>query len=283
MRAAAVLLGLLAACTPPIRQFDLDNQKLTCEQANDYVFHTLQSMGFAMTAFEPARVGHPGQVRGTRTEQHATQAVTVTITCEAASTDIDASEDGKLLGQLEFKRGFYLAFTGFAAQHALTTSNTRAEAERPLEQKKEKGLQVLLEPVRGLGSKLDFDLDLSAAGVLPVQVTIKNVTARTYTLDPNDVVLAQKDGTRVHPIAVADAARRIADTLHQQASGTDAAPLDSTAITQRLQAHQLTTHSIAASQTIKGYLFYPLAPYIKGRITLEDQASEEEEGFVVEF
>jgi hypothetical protein len=96
-------------------------------------------------------------------------------------------------------------------------------------------------------------------------------------------VLAQKDGTRVHPIAVADAARRVADALHQQASGTDAAPLDSAAITQRLEAHQLTSHSIPANQTVKGYLFYPLAQYTKGRITLEDQASEEEEGFVVEF
>ncbi|HXQ22700.1 MAG TPA: hypothetical protein VN812_13570 [Candidatus Acidoferrales bacterium] len=280
---ASVLLLAVAACTPPIRQFDLNDQRLTCQEANDYAFHTLQSMGFAITAFDPASVGHPGQVRGTRTEAHTTQSVTVTVTCTGTLADLDASEDGKLLGQLEFKRAFYLGLTGFAAQHALSAKNTAAEAERPLEEKKEKGLQVMLEPVQGLGSKLDFDLDLAAGGVLPVRVTIKNVTGRTYALDPTDVVLAQKDGTRVRPITVADAAQRVADALRQKASGSDAKPLDAAAIVQRLQARLLTSRSAAASQTVTGYLFFPLAQYTKGRITLEDQATEEEEGFVVEF
>ena len=37
-------------------------------------------------------------------------------------------------------------------------------------------LQVLLEPIRGQEAKLDFKLDLAAAGVLPVRVTIANRT-----------------------------------------------------------------------------------------------------------
>ena len=100
----------VAGCTPPIRQFDLKNQALTCEQANDYAYRTLQSMGFTMTQFEPVTAAHAGTLRGTR-EERGTQNVTVGITCNGTTAAIDASEDGKFLGQLEFKRGFYMAFT----------------------------------------------------------------------------------------------------------------------------------------------------------------------------
>jgi len=270
----------VAGCTPPIRQFDLKNQALTCEQANDYAYRTLQSMGFTMTQFEPATAAHAGTLRGTR-EERGTQNVTVGITCNGTTAAIDASEDGKFLGQLEFKRGFYLAFTAIAAQSAVSASIAREQALRPLEQKAGQGLHVLLEPVRGLGAKLDFNLDVAAGGVLPVRVTINNVTPRNYTLDPDDVVLAQKDGTRVHPLSVADAAQRVA--ADQKPPPDGAAAPDPGEVARRFQDKLFTAHSIAPGANLQGYLFFPLADYVKGRVTLEDQASEEDEGFVVEF
>jgi hypothetical protein len=282
-RLSAIALALaLAGCTPPIRQFNLKNQSLTCEQANDYAYRTLQSMGFTMTRFEPATGAHAGTLRGTR-EERGTQNVTVGIACNGTSANVDASEDGKLLGQLEFKRGFYLAFTAIAAQTAISTSIARQQAQRPIEQKTGQGLHVLVEPVRGLGAKLDFNLDLAAAGVLPVRVSINNVTPRTYTLDPDDIVLAQKDGTRVHPLTVADAVQRVAGAASQKPANDASAAPDSAEVTRRFQSKLLTARSIAAGQTLQGYLFFPLADYVKGRVTLEDQASEEAEGFVVEF
>lgn len=281
----AGLLLALAACVLPVRQFDLKNQQLTCEQANEYSYRTLQGMGFTITGFESAAAGRSGTIHGTREEQGqgGTQNVTLTVTCGGSAADIDASEDGKFLGQLEFKRGFYMAFTATAAQAAVSAAVAREQAERPLEQKKVKGLQVLLEPVRGLAAKLDFDLDLAAAGVLPVSVTINNFSTRTYNFDPADIVLAQKDGTRVHSMTVADAVQRVAEAQRQKAAGSEAVPPDSADITRRLQQRLLTGHSVFANQIVKGYLFYPLAPYVKGRVTLEDQESEEAEGFVVEF
>jgi len=276
-----VLILALAGCTPPIRQFDIKRQSLTCEQANDYAYRTLQSMGFTMTQFEPATAAHAGTLRGTRDER-GTQNVTVGIACNGTTANVDASEDGKLLGQLEFKRGFYLAFTAIAAQTAISASIARQQAQRPIEGKTGQGLHVLVEPVRGLGAKLDFDLDLAAAGVLPVRVSINNVTPRIYTLDPDDIVLAQKDGTRVHPLTVADAVQRVASAATQKPANDASAP-DSAEVTRRFQSKLLTARSIAAGQTLQGYLFFPLGDYVKGRVTLEDQASEEAEGFVVEF
>jgi hypothetical protein len=262
------------SCTPPVQQYALKNQKLTCAQANEYAFHTLQSMGFAISAFDPAAVGHEGTIHGSRQER-GVQNVTVTITCLANGTaDIDASVDSQLLGQIDLKRGFYMAFTGVAAQTAIREAAAREEAQRPLEQKKEKGLRVLLQPVAGQGAKLDFGLDLAAAGILPVRVTINNASTRSYSLDPDEVVLIQRDGTRVHPLPVDERAR---------SDGAAATPTDNAAISQRLRDRLLQTRAVSANQQLSGYLYFPLETYAKGRVTLEDQESEEAEGFVVEF
>lgn len=279
--AAACLMIAAVGCTPPIRQFDLKDQALTCEQANDYTYRTLQSMDFSISAFEPATIGHPGVLHAVREERRQRQAVTVTITCTGARATIDASEDGRWLGQLEFKRGFYLGFTATATQTALTESAARSDAERPLAQKTTKGLQVSLQPVKGLAAKLDFDVDAAAGGVLPIRVTINNASTRTYRLDPGDIVLVQADGTRVPPLSVDDAAARIAAAPH--VAGDGAAALDTATVQSRLHDKLLTADTVASGQILKGYLFYPLAPYVKGRVSLEDQASEESEGFVVEF
>lgn len=272
------LLCALAACTPPIRQFDLNNQALTCEQANDYSLRTLQSMGFTITAFQPAAIGRTGRLRGTR-EERGTQDVTVDVTCNGKTVDIDASEDGKLLGQLEFKRGFYLSFTGIAQAAAVTEAEQRAAAAHPAAERKEAGLHVLIKPVPGQAAKLDFDVDLAAAGVLPVRVTITNSTSRTYRLDPADIVLMQKDGTRVHPLSLDDATQRVVTAPRP----ADAPAPDSGALKQQLGARALSGDVIAAKQNLTGYLFFPLGSYVKGRVSLEDQATEESEGFVVEF
>jgi hypothetical protein len=279
---AAALFVTLSACATPISQYRLRDQKLTCEQANQYAFRTLQGMGFTITEFEPATPAHAGKMRGTR-EELGTQKVTVRVTCTGTGADLDASEDGKWLGQIDFKRGFYLAFTANAAAAAISESIARDQANRPPDQRTDKGLQVLLKPVKGLGAKLDFDLDLAAAGVLPVQVMISNITSRTYTVDPADTALAQKDGTRVHPLNVEDAVQRVVGALRQKPSGGDAGPLDSAEVTRRLASRLFTAHAVSPNQTVQGYLYFPLGDYVKGRVTLEDQASEEDEGFVVEF
>ena len=277
------MLSTALSCTPPIRQYALNDQKLTCARANDYSYRTLRSMGFAISAFEPAAAGRPGTIRGSR-EERGVQNVTVTITCRSdGSADINASEDGRLLGQIDFKRGFYMAFTGVAVQAAVTEAAAREEAQRPLEQKKTKGLRVLLQPVAGQGAKLDFALDLAADGILPVRVTINNASPRSYRLDPDDVALIQRDGTRVHPLPIDEVVERATAAEGQRPDGALATPTDRAAIAQRLRDRLLQARAISPNQQLSGYLYFPLGSYTKGRVTLEDRESEEAEGFVVEF
>jgi len=277
------VLSTALSCTPPVRQYGLQNQRLTCAQANEYAFHTLQSMGFAVSAFDPAAVGHAGTIHGSRQER-GVENVTVTITCLSDGTaNIDASVDSQLLGQVDLKRGFYMAFTGVAAQTAIRETAAREEAQRPLEQKKEKGLRVLLQPVAGQGAKLDFALDLAADGILPVRVTINNASSRSYSLDPDDVALIQRDGTRVRPLPIDEVVERVVAAERAKSDGAAATPTDNAAITQRLHDRLLQTRAVSANQQLSGYLYFPLATYTKGRVTLEDQESEEAEGFVVEF
>jgi hypothetical protein len=274
----AACILLLAACTPPIRQFDLDNQPLTCEKANGYTLRTLQAMGFTITAFDPAAIGRAGTLRGTRDEQ-GVQNVTVTLMCREHDVDIDASEDGKFLNRLEFRRAFYLSFTGIVQATEITEAAAREAALHPAQDRQGPGLRVLLEPVPGQAAKLDFSADLAAAGVLPVRVTIVNGTTRTYRFDPTDIALVEKDGTRVRPLSIDDVARRIAAAPRP----ADAAAPDASSVMQQLRARALSGDAIAANQTVKGYAFFPLGRYAKGRVSLEDQATEESEGFVVEF
>jgi len=152
---------------------------------------------------------------------------------------------------------------------------------RPFEEKQHKGLQVWLRPVPGLGAKLDFSLDLEAGGVLPVLVTINNVTTHSYRLEPDDVVLIAADGTRVPPLALADAAQHVATPAAKHAGHGVAPALG--AVTQELRSHLFTARTVAPKERVSGYLYYPVASYAKGRAVLEDIASEESEGFVVEF
>jgi len=111
-----------------------------------------------------------------------------------------------------------------------------------------------------------------------VKLQIKNVTERAYRVDPREVVLVRADGQRVPPLTTAQAAAQVATALRAQgvAVGDDE-------VRRRLDARQVTGTEVPATQSLTGYLYYPLAAYVKGRVVLEDPAAEESEGFVVEF
>lgn len=274
---AGVLLS--AACAVPGRQFELRDRPLDCAQANRYAYFALRSMRFTLTALEPAKPGHPGRMRGTRRTGSGTETASVTITCHPNGTaDVVATQDRTLVTPVEFKRGFYMSFSGVVSEEEGAAAAAQAEAARSLEEKQRKGLQVSIRPVPGVGSKLDFDVDIAAGGVLPVLVTINNVTARAYTMTPNDLVLIRDDGARVPPMPVQAAAERVANAPVQRAAGRDLA-----AVAAELQGRLLTVRAVAAEQRASGYLYYPAGEYIKARVVVEETASGETEGFVVEF
>jgi hypothetical protein len=69
----------------------------------------------------------------------------------------------------------------------------------------------------------------------------------------------------------------------RQQAGKPAAAPDTAMILRQLQKRLLNSGSVAPNQLVEGYVFFPVGAYVKGRISLTDQESEEAEGFVVEF
>jgi hypothetical protein len=274
-----------SACNPPIRQYDLKNQPLTCPEANRYAYRTVKAMGFSASRFDPAQPGRPGEIRGRRERPGASggeQRIAVRVTCTPNGADIDAREEGSL-DQITLKRGFHHSFTNIVSM---------TEAEEHLEEQIDAGtappsqqrhdLQVLVEPVRGQGAKLDFDFDLAAAGVLPVRVEINNWTSRGYTLEPDRIRLQRKDRRRVDSIPPAEVAERVVGARDPD-SGEPVTDLPRPAVLERLRERVFSAHEIAPGDKVEGYLYFPLAEYLRARVVLTEGESGEVEGFLVEF
>jgi hypothetical protein len=133
--------------------------------------------------------------------------------------------------------------------------------------------------VRGQEAKLDFEVDLAAAGVLPVRVTVANRTKHGYRLDPGEVRLTRADQERIAPLGVGAAAARVAGAKAQASAG---APTEAQA-REILEHHLFTAVTIDPGAHVSGYLYFPLAEYLRGRVVLTERESEEDEGFLVEF
>lgn len=282
---AVAVTVLVAACATPVQQYALNDLRLSCDEANRTTYKALTAMGFTVSAFAPAAMGRPGEAKGVRASRTAdgeAENVTVSIACEPTGTAVNASADGKFLGQVDFKRAFFLSFT--ATQHMderrremdeKVAAGTAPASQQP------QGLQVLVEPVRGQASKLDFEMDMAAAGVLPVRVRVLNATTRAYSVSPGDVQLIRGDRTRVAPISVADAAARLAKA--KDANGQALTLLSEAELSARLGKALFTATRIAARGDTSGYLYYPLGDYVRARVLVTDVETEEAEGFAVEF
>jgi hypothetical protein len=284
-RRVLAALALLAACASPVQQYALNDLRLSCDDANRTTYKALTALGFSVTSFTPAAMGRAGEAHGTRDAQRANggaQNVTITIACGPTGAAVDAHDDDKLLGQVEFKRAFFLSFT--STQHM---DERRREMEEkvaagtaPASQQPQ-GLQVKIEPVRGQASKLDFEMDMAAAGILPVRVRVTNATSRIYRVAADDVQLVGRDRARVPPLSVAAAAARVMKS--SDASGKPLTALSEAELVDRLGKALFTTTRIDARSDSSGYLFFPLGDYARARMLVTDTETEEAEGFAVEF
>jgi hypothetical protein len=269
-----------------VKQYELKDQPLSCDEANRLSYATVRAMGFAVSEFSPATPGTAGSIRGRRKWQGAAsgqQAIVVQITCSPTGATIDANEEGHWLGQIDLKRGFHHSFTNIVSMSA---------AEKAMEDKIDAGtappsqqrhdLQIVIEPIRGHESKLDFDVDLAAADLLPLRVSVNNHTARTYEIDPAATRLTGKDRSRARPLSPEQAGERIAS-----ARGSDGAQpltnLSAQALGDRLRAKLFSTTTVRPGEKASGYLYFPLAEYRRARVVVVEQESGESEGFLVEF
>ena len=278
-----LLLALLAACNPPIKQYELKDQPLTCNDANRFAYRTIEAMRFKVSDFHPGAPGQPGVIKASRTVSGSgggTQSVTVTIDCTPTGADIDASEDGAWLNQIDFKRAFQHAFLNIvsmrAAEQQLDQENLAGTA--PASQQR-RDLKVVVAPQRGQAAKLDFPFDLAAAGVLPVRFAITNLTSRTYSLDVAAIRLTRRDGERVTALSPRDAAARITAT----ADGAAGQPATPDAVADALSVRQLAATEIGPGVEREGFLYFALGDYVGARVVLTDKETGEDEGVRVEF
>jgi hypothetical protein len=284
--ALPILVLALWACATPLKQFELRDQTLSCDEANEISYRTLQAMGFTLTAFEPAKPGSPGVLKGHRQRpgpQEHRQQVTVDIECAPTGASIDAHEDFTLLDQLEFKRGFYHSFTNIVSMTAAEQAmEERIDAGTAPPSQQRHDLQVLIEPVHGPEAKLYFDVDLAAGGVLPLRLTMNNRTPNRYRLRAGEIRLTRRDRERVAALTPAQAAARVIEARRPD-NGEPVTTWSLEAVTDRLRAELFVANAVEPGERLSGYLYFPLADYQRARVVVVDDRSGDTEGFMVEF
>ncbi len=294
-RLLVVLLLAVCSCTPVSKSFEVHTHEVDCAEANQLVYDSVVGMKMEVTAFRPARPGKPGHIRATKTDSRGSMTGDVTITCDETGIHVDPKQTG-LGGDKSFERGMFLSFTGRsglivdrgeikgrrrdAAPSAARagSGDAGAAAARPAGPSPSGSISVKLEPVRGFGTVLDFDADVSAAGILPIKVTVENSSKRAYGFDPRDIAVRVRGSRRtIEPLTPAEAAARVKGA----AGGEDIGDVMTAA--RIIGERKIVARRLAAGDSVSGYLYYELGDYDRARVRMTDIATGEAEGFLVEF
>ena len=306
----AVMLGFaFAACTTPLSKgYEIHTGDVTCDEANRLVYAALRDMRMTVTEFTPAKPGQTGKLRAVRRDTSAGKlSGGVEIRCEADRVHIVADQHGDLLGDKEFERGVFLGVTGrgdleviregrYATgevrrrDHVLPPDSTSsraavesasAAARTAASSAVESALVVRVEALRGFASVLDFDADLSALGVLPVKVFIRNGTKRVYDFDPGTIVVANASA-RVSALTLDEAQQKL-DSAVGVGEAAASTVGDVAAARKAMAEKSLAGGRIAPGIVREGFVYFPLGDYDRARMSMIDVATGEREGFVVDF
>ncbi len=324
---AATGVAVAAGCSGPVsKSYEVHTGELSCEQANHYVHDTMLGMKMIITGFKLAKPGTPGYVRGKRSDGRGTTSGEVRIRCDVDGVHIVADSSGVGASQHEFERGIFLGvigrgkltverkagqITGLVKQEATgsvatgrssagssakphSSGNTATSSEEVAA-----GVSVVFEPVHGFSTVLDFDADLSAAGILPVKVSITNGTKRVYEFDPSDIALREAGSRRrAYPLSASAAVERLLAYNRGMIAAGSAQPSsevgpveasapselgDVRAASRIIRERRLRGARLRPRDRVTGFLYYQVGNYDRARITLIDSATGETEGFIVEF
>ena len=248
--AGMAALLLCAGCIA--RYVRIEQKGLTCGEAQQIAIETVHKLGYHIDDVSKPGLNAPGMIAASREEGTDKRSMLVQVFCTTAGAAVEAKAEGGGLAEFslpsEFKRTFETA--------AATRPPVRAPAE--------KGLDVLLTPERG--NVAAVGVDLNDLGILPVSVRITNNTPRTYHFTTREVVLQTADGDRVEPSSVASISAQLPP------ASVDA-----------LRQKTLADRDIHPNETVNGLLLFPFNAYARARVVLIDRASDEPEGFSIEF
>lgn len=284
-RPRSFLLGMLVAgCTPVSQSYIVHSAELSCDEGNRYAYAAVTDMKMKVTSFRQARPGQPGKLTAVGRDRKGD----ITITCDAAGVHIDPNQTS--MGDRIFERGVFLSVTGRSGLRMDRGEVTgRDRSVDSLAQAVTEGVpaetgSVLVEvqPQRGFETVLDFDADLASAGVLPIRVTIRNGSKRTYSFAPGDVTVRLRGSSDpATPMTAADAAAKVAAKAGSSGSQTDIGNVQSA---QKIIADKaLQGARLAPGASVTGYVYYPVADYERAKIRMMDVAAQEMETFLVEF
>lgn len=251
--APALLATLLLANGCIARHIRMEEKGLTCGEAHRIAMQAVARMGYAVTEATRPATGVPGIIVASRQDGTNKRTLMVTVVCTGQGAEVEAKPESGGIAEMNFPAEFRRSFAAAAANQG----PPRAPAER--------GLDVLLMPERD-GGRAQLGVDLSSAGVLPVSVRITNHTGRTYGFSASAVSLQTSAGARIAPLTVADLGNKVA-------------PAEMQAVRPRV----LEQTSVAPGQTLSGFLLFPFDAYSRARVDLIDLATDEAEGFAIEF
>lgn len=318
---------LAASCTPLSKSYEIHTGEIDCDEANRLVHDAVLGMRMTVTGFRVAKPGSPGYVSATRQDNRGRMDGEVKVRCEADGVRIIASQSG--IGDDEFERGIFLSVTGRAglvvqrdslggsgtlvkrssivgpdSQTAAGGGGSASTIAKPSPRPtaapdKVVGVRVLLEPIRGYATLLDFEANLSAAGILPVRIQVDNGTHRAYEFDPRDVVLRRAGSRdRAKPLSNSQAVALLKKANLAALGTAGAQPTDATGLgdplapselgdvrraAEIIPARALRGKRLRPGDRVEGFLYYDAADYDRARIVMIDSATGETEGFLVEF
>lgn len=253
--AAQLLCSLLAAAVWSgcgARYVRIAQDGLTCAEAQQIAIDAVRRLGYTIGTATKPTPGSPGLVTASRQEGTTTHGLMVQIFCTTLGAEVEAKTEEGGLAELNFPSEFRRSFTAAAA----VRPPPRAAAAS--------GLDVLVTPERTNGA--DLGVDLSNTGVLPVSVRISNRTERVYRFRVKGIVLQTAAGEQVAAL-----------------KAEDMRPQMGAASTESLRQKLLSDRDVQPNETLTGFLLFPFNSYARARIELIDRASDEPEGFAIEF
>ena len=256
-----------AQAEPLAELYEITDTDLSCEQAQQLAYRTVERMGYRVASATRAAPGKTGAIQAQQRRSGQTALVQVTIQCQPQGVVVDAAslstldvasptphplvtdyherEAPRLTKNRPppttyFRRAFYSLFHGLA-------DNVKRYGP-------EGQVYVHIRPLPAMESELLFGVH--TPNIFIVAVEVANRTQQTYVFDTEQVYLLSVGGGTVRALAE-----------------KDAASLPPPMVSQALAA-QVATH---------GYLYYPAGEYLSVQGTLTEVQSQERQGFQIEF
>ena len=270
--ATAVLASMeanrVAAQAEPLAElYRITDTDLSCEQAQQLAYRTVERMGYRVTSATQATPGKTGAIRARQRRSGQTALVQVTVQCQPQGVVVDAASlstldvashtphplvtdyhereaprltENRPPPTTYFRRAFYSLFHGLA-------DNVKRYGP-------EGQVYVHIRPLPPMEAELLFGVH--TPDIFIVAVEVANRTPQTYVFDTEQVHLLSAGGATVRALAE-----------------NDAASLPPPMVSRALAA-QVATH---------GYLYYPAGEYLSVQGYLTEVQSQERSGFQIEF